>query len=263
MRSTLLLVACAAGCSFTHGAAGLGNPGPAGAPDAGDTTSPTPQHQPCALADPALQLCLDFNDAATLGFDSAPGHHDASLSSVEPMLRPTLVAQDPAATFTTASTAHIAEDPALDLPGEQFSIELWLQPNHKPATIETALAHPQYAITVAPDGRVRCTIGSNYAQSGPIPLGATTPWIHVGCTFDGQTIALFVDGDVAACYQPDNWTAPSPGTTGLTFGEPFLGGLDNIHVLGRTIGAGEMCTLAGRTGCNRTCPGGEGITIQL
>ena len=264
MRTWLLILACSTGCSFTHGAAGHDDRGPS--PDAADPGpgSGVAPHQPCVLSDSALELCLDFNGADTLGFDSAPAHHDATVTAVAPMVRATLSAPDPAAAFTMASTGYIAEDPALDLPASgDFSIELWVQPAQTPSTTFRAIAHPQYAVTLTADGRARCTIGSNYAQTPPgtIPAGAT--WTHLGCTFDGSVMAIFVDGDVAGCYRPSSWTAGAPGTTGISLGEPFVGGLDNIHVLARTIGASEMCGLAGRTDCDDSCPGGGGITIQL
>jgi hypothetical protein len=261
MRSWLAVVALASACAFTPGApVDNGSPPPHGGGGGGDAGgSAAPPHQPCELSDPALELCLDFDGAAELGFDSAPGHHDATLANVVPMTRDPA---EPAAQFSEASAGNIPEDPSIDVaPDGLFSIELWAQPTQLPQPSTPAfqlVSHAQYAVTIYHDGTVRCSIGSYYADSDPSIK--TNMWTHVGCTFDGNTFVVYLDGDVAGCYslgdngEHETWSTPPPGTAGASIGQPQVGGIDNVHVLTRTITSDEMCTLAGRTSCDNSCP---------
>ena len=268
MRSWLAAVVIAGGCAFTPGiqddTGGSGQRGGGSGSGSGGSGTTTPPS--CEVDDPTgLELCLDFNSPATLGTDSGPDHNDATVANVVPMTR----AQDPAAQYTSSSTTRVAESPSIDVPTDgAFSIETWVDLAELPAdgTPYEVISHPQYSIEVHHDGAVRCTIGSYYADSDDtdilgIQIGTGT-WTHVGCTYDAstQTVAVWLDGSPANCYQlggDERWNAPSPGTAGVTVGEPFVGGIDNVHVLGRTIGATEMCELAGKTKCNAGCPDGD------
>jgi hypothetical protein len=219
------------------------------------------QHQPCALSDASVQLCLDFNDAATLGYDSSSGQHDGSVLDVVTMTRDSVTPADPAAQFSTSSVVQIAEAPALDLPSNNaFSIELWLDPSQVPTQTFHILEHPQYSVYLLTNGSVRCTIGATSADTAlPIGTGSSASWTHVGCTFDGVTVETYIDGNVAGCKQQSSSVSPPPpGTTGVVVGATLVGGVDNIHVLARTLSASEICTMAGHTGCSTSCPGGQG-----
>ncbi|HTR53258.1 MAG TPA: LamG-like jellyroll fold domain-containing protein [Kofleriaceae bacterium] len=263
MRNWLAAVVIAGGCAFTPGMqdqpGGSGQRG-GGGPGSGSGMAPSPT---CERADPSgLELCLDFNSATTLGTDSGPDHNDATVANVVPMTR----AQEAAAQFNESSQTHVAESPSIDVTTDgAFSIEAWIDLAQLPAPDDSyqVVSHPQYSIEVHHDGGVRCTIGTYYADSDDTGLDgiqlATGTWTHVGCTYDPTTttVAVYFDGSPAHCYQLDSdeqWNADAPGTSGVTVGEPFVGGIDNVHVLARTIGAAEMCELAGQTGCKPVCP---------
>ncbi|HEY1554370.1 MAG TPA: LamG domain-containing protein [Kofleriaceae bacterium] len=257
MRSWLAVLVLASACAFTPGGPSDEGVPPHSGGGGGGGGSAGPTHQPCELSDPALELCLDFDSAAELGFDSSPGEHDATLSNVVPMTRD---GADPAAQFSELSTATIPEDPGIDVTADGlFSIELWAQPTQLPQPQTPpfqVIAHDQYAVTIYRDGTVECAIGDFYADSKSAI--ATGPWTHVGCTFDGNTVAVYLDGSVAGCYTlAGPWSTPPARLDGIVVGQPQVGGIDNVHVLARTLSADEMCALAGQTHCNTACADGS------
>jgi hypothetical protein len=102
------------------------------------------------------------------------------------------------------------------------------------------------------DGHVRCTFGNSYIESAPLPGDGR--WTHVGCTFDGQNLTAYANGDVTGCYTLSAWNPLAPAAN-IVLGMPFVGGIDNLHVLDRTLSSEEMCQLAGRPDCMADCPG--------
>jgi hypothetical protein len=254
-----VLVAVLAGapaCSFTHGAGGAAGDDMGSGADSGmgSGSGSAAPHLPCQLADPVLELCLDFNDAASLGFDSSVNQHDGVVQGVQAMVRDVVTLQDPAAAFTNNASIVIPGSPTLDLPANaNVSIEMWLAPTDRPPgmSMYPVLQQGQYEITMRGDGRVRCTIGNAFADTGAIPTG--NHWTHIGCTFDGSNVMAYVDGDLAACASTPAWNPLVPAANVL-IGQPFLGGIDNLHVLARTIDDTEMCMLAGRQDCKHDCP---------
>ena len=88
---------------------------------------------------------------------------------------------------------------------------------------------------------------------------------HVACTYDGNELRVYVDGDLANCQTPGATIDSTPALTdiGHEFGnvsttEQFRGALDDIHVFARALRPDEICALARRgSGCNMTCPSSE------
>ena len=241
----MLAIAAATGCSFTAGDPGAGQ-GSTG-PDGGGSAA----RKPCDFTDSTLQLCLDFDDIR-LGLDASPGHHDANVSSVNTMARTTT---ELAAVLSSASTIQVPKTAALDIVGA-ISYELWINPAVAPSSRFYGIDNTgQYGLSIMPDKRVRCTIAGMHVDSlDSIALGA---WTHVGCTYEGATLTVFINGGVADCY---NMTLPisTSGTAGTSIGSPFVGAVDNVHVLARAITPAEMCTRASQSGCEASCPEGGG-----
>jgi hypothetical protein len=240
-------------CAFTPGTGGSGGTGGEQGSGSGTGSGVAP-HLPCQLGDQSLALCLDFNGATSLGYDSSASQHDGDVTGVQAMVRDAVTPQDPAAAFSQNASITIPGSPSLDLPAsQQMSIEVWIAPSITPPGMSTfpVLQHGQYEVAVRGDGRVRCTFGNAFADTAAIPTGTT--WTHVGCTFDGSNVIAYINGDVSACLSPETWTALSPSPS-VTVGLPFVGGIDNLHVLARTLSDTEVCTLAGKTECKNECP---------
>jgi hypothetical protein len=245
---TIAALACSTACGFTPGAAASSGTGT----DQVDSGTGSAPHLPCELADPSLALCLDFNDVASLGFDSSVGQHDGQVRDVQAMVRNVVTLQDPAAAFSLDASIVIPDAPSLDLPtSDQLSIDVWLAPTTNPPSTFQVLQHGQYAIAMLGDGRVRCTFGDAFADTAAIRTGAM--WTHVGCTFDGSNLIAYVNGDVSACFAPETWSALAPMSR-VIVGLPFIGGIDNLHVLARALSPDEMCARAGNTDCTPDCP---------
>jgi len=243
------MVALFGACTFTPG-----EPmGPGGTP----TPSPTPgtdapmvaQRPPCDLTDPSVRLCLDF-ESTPLGLDSSTGQHDASVSHASGTPR----APEQAVAVDMSSTIVVDETGALDIP-DHITLETWIDPAHPPAFgAYLALSNPgQYDISVQPDGKVRCSLAGIHADSKD-PISFAT-WTHVACTYDQQKMILFVNGSSSACV---NGTAriATDGFAGTGIGMPFVGAIDNVHILARTAQPSEICTHAGQSQCESSCDGG-------
>ncbi len=249
MRGTWAISVLTA-CTFTPGQAtdpGAGNPGGGGG--TGVDASPVVARPACDLSDSAVQLCLDF-DTAQLGLDSSAGQHDAVVTSATPTMRATA---EPAIAVDMSSSIHVAPTPALEI-SDAITYELWLAPTQLPASGHYSAFDNsnQYTIELEPDASVRCVLAGHYAQSkDPVATGANA-WTHVACTYDRDTLKIFINGSVSACYQTSGAIATN-GTAGTNIGQPFVGAIDNVHVLSRTASADEICAHAGQQDCNTSC----------
>jgi hypothetical protein len=235
------LVVCLSGCTFVPG----GTAGDSGQPGVDGGTIAT--HRPCDMSDPALRICLDFDDTP-LGFDASANGHDAAIANVTTVAR----AGELAATVGANSSITVAASHALDFAGT-LSIDLWIDPaaSTSPPPTRTLVDDPgQYTFELRADGKLHCAIGRLAVDSHPIDTGA---WTHAACSYDGSTLRVFVAGDVDACAGGHVAVAASTPSA-LTIASAFVGAIDNVHVLARPASASEMCTLAGRTGCQSSCP---------
>jgi hypothetical protein len=235
-----------AACTFTHG----GEPG-GGDPGSGPDAASQTQRRPCDVADPSVQLCLDFEaPGQALGFDSSAGQHDATVANAIQM--PRLLQQ--AIMLDGTSSVHVAETPALDITGS-ITFEAWIDPSGGVANDTGVLDNTgQYGIWQLSDGHVGCSVAGHYADSAHnLAIGA---WTHVGCTYDGAQITIYINGNISACYGTNN-AISTAGISGTAIGSGFVGGVDNIHVLSRAVVATEMCDHAGQTGCGGSCSTGD------
>jgi hypothetical protein len=252
MREILLASILFGGCTFTPGATAAEQPDAgsgSGSSDGGTIAAK------CHVLDPTLRLCLDFEGALSpTTVDLSGGSHDATALAIQPMARS---GQQAVALIKTSSIV-VPETPDLDI-AQTLSIEMWLSPTMKPsATTYPVQNAGQYALVFDQNGSVGCSIGGSVIDD-PAKLTLNV-WAHVACTYDGSTLKIYANGDLAECL-PVNGTIPTDNTSGTGIGAgKFIGGLDDIHIYSRALTDSEICMQAGRTGCNTRCPvhGGGG-----
>lgn len=252
---SVCIAAALAGCSFDGAEVQLGvdaRPLDA-APDAPRPGSRTT----CDATDPQLRLCIDFDGPAR---DRSANNISTTSVSVGTVDR----RGDPAASFTAASQVHVRETPRLDIPSN-LTIDLWARPGalpDPPARFWLLDNNTQYAVSLTTTGNARCVIGNRLVDSdATITDGA---WHHVACSYDGARLRVYVDGSVRGCLA---LTAPIPvdGSAGVAIGanlsgtdeapehrDQYVGDLDDVRIWARTDL--DLCEIAGRTGCQTTCP---------
>jgi concanavalin A-like lectin/glucanase superfamily protein len=271
MKGTLarcLLFACLGGCVFDprlHASQGEGD-------DNGSGGSNDPVTR-CHVADGVradLRLCIDFEDPAPMevAHDTSGWDHDASVSGTIDM-EPRITGEQ-AAKFTFGSL-HIDDTDDLDF-STQLTVEMFVALTAYPLKTQrfTLLDNAgQYTVTIEDNLEVRCSLsGDRHISSGtkvrPVKLAQLNRWYHIGCTFDGQSLQVFVDGDTSDCESQDKpiMDFVGPTTIGARMGtletEFLVGALDNVHVYSRALSHTEMCEASGRTAaqCNLACPMG-------
>ena len=224
-------------------------PADAAAPDAADmvdapldtAADAAPPAAFCDPADPALVGCFRFED--TTADASGSG---LAVSAIDVGFDQGVSGR--AAVFTVESALHIDETPVLDL--AVFTIEMWVRPDALPVAPSRAGLfdnNAQYALFIFDDATVRCS-GNGVAEASDIL--AVAVWTHVACVHDGQSVTLYVDGQVQA-------TGPagvlSPGaTSGSNIGgdspggnDDFIGRIDELRIWSRARTPAEVCEAAG------------------
>ena len=189
-------------------------------------------------------LCFDFEDPSLVPtiHDSSVGDHDAIGANVDVMTR----AQQHAAMVDQASSITVPESPQLDLVGP-LSVEMWIEATTAQQDVTVFSHSADYGIDF--NFATGCYIGNAEAWApDTLPPG----WHHVGCTFDGTTIAAYVDGSVVACETGRLDSTPRAAEIGIS--ERFSGGVDDVHVYNRALSPAEIQGLAGVTTGTTTCP---------
>ena len=252
----VFVFACASGCAFDpviHDPTGSGSGILARC------------HVPDALR-PDLRLCIDFENQSPVR-DSSGLDHDAVQSGTI-VMEPRDVGEQ-AAKFALASL-HVGETDDLDL--NELTVEMFVAITAVPLHGQrfTLLDNSgQYAVSIEDNLEVRCALsGDRHINSGtksrPGRLTRLAHWYHVACTFDGQSLEVFLDGDTSDCEpQTQPITDFIGGTTigassGATFPDYLTGDLDNVHVFARALTHTEICAASGRSSCNLDCPVSDG-----
>jgi hypothetical protein len=240
----VIVVALVSACGFSptplqvqidaQGSAELGSPDAAGATE----------FAACHSQLSGLVLCFDFEDPsfAPTVHDSSPGDHDAITANVDMMAR----AQQHAAMVDQASSITVPEATELDVVGA-VSVEMWLEATTAQQDVTVFSHSADYGIDF--NFGTGCYIGNAEAWApDTLPVG----WHHIGCTFDGATIAAYVDGSLVACAPGHSALAAHAAEIGI--GERFSGGIDDVHVYHRALASTEIQGLAGVTTGATTCP---------
>ncbi len=157
-----------------------------------------------------------------------------------------------------AAWASVADAASLDLAGA-MTLAAWVYPTVPPTDWRTVLlkAHPPgqlvyglYASggsTNVPSGHVFTSenwpLNTDTATAGTAQLPANT-WTHLAATYDGSTLALYVNG-VLASSRPWTGTLVTTGARlGLggnsEWGEHFQGTLDEVRVYNRALTQPEL-----------------------
>jgi hypothetical protein len=146
----------------------------------------------------------------------------------------------------------IAESPSLDL--LHFTIELWIRPESIPGQGRAGLLdnNGQYGFFIQAGGQLSCSAGPAVkSQQGAI---VARQWQHVACRYDGQDIAVFVDGALQASETIGEGiqTGGNDGTAvgqNSPSGDDFRGEIGDLRVFDRAVDSSLICSAAGRTDC--------------
>ncbi len=219
----------------------------------------------CTTGDSSLELCIDFEDTATLGGDGSGKGHNPVLDDA---LVTTTRDAELAVQMSTQSRLQIGEHGDFDIKSN-LTVSMWIDPSGLPTSGSFWMLdnNKQYALSLQPDGQVRCGLGTDTIDSViPLPGGG---WHHVACTYDRDRLKVYIDGSVAGCRQMrreiavDGSEGVAIGSNvgvGPVFSEQYVGALDNIQIFSRTWTSGELCAASGGGFCVSGCPsfGGGG-----
>jgi len=256
VRSLVCTIALGlAGCGFSAAPAVE----PPAEPDAGvvPELDARPIARRCALSDPSLRLCIDFEDASAPAADaSGRGHQMTYAEALSTVPR----ADELAVTLSDESRLLVAEHPDLDIRAG-LTTSLWMRAEDRERRMWLLDNNRQYAMSYQTNGTLRCIAGSDIVDS--VTRILDDDWHHVACTFDGASLRVYIDGSVAGCLPLSRELAIDGGEglaiganvgAGPTFSERFTGGMDNVQVLASAWNPAQLCAAAGRTGCNAACP---------
>ncbi|HTJ46332.1 MAG TPA: LamG domain-containing protein [Kofleriaceae bacterium] len=209
-------------------------------PDAAVTTA-----KPCPKDD-ALVACYRFEtgDVSKEPHDDSKYKNDGLASAVTFTAGPT--SHGLAMSFGPTSTTSIPDSASLDV--SQITIELWLYVNNLPPQGGRAGLvdnNNQYGLFLAPDGGVRCVIGSATDIGLAIP---TKTWTHVACTYDGSAITLYQNG-LPGAVVITNLGIPTTSIDGMGLGQNVGGGtpdhldgaLDDVWIWNRPRAQTDLC----------------------
>ena len=99
----------------------------------------------------------------------------------------------------------------------------------------------QVAFAVAVGGRLQQAV-----STATVPAGS---WHHLAGTFDGQHIAVYIDGALVATTAASGAISPSAGTNVMVAADPidpqakFSGVIDEVRIYDRALAAGEVAAL--------------------
>jgi hypothetical protein len=172
------------------------------------------------------------NDGTTTGaslVDGLPGHGKAM-------------------SFSPTAAALVKDDTSFDV--QTLTLEMWLYVRALPPAAGRAGLldeNGEYGLFLAPDGAVRCSIGSATDIGLAVTVGA---WTHIACTYDGATIQLYQDGAAGASIN-SMIVIPSAPVDGLALGQNLPSGdhldgaIDDVRVWRVARSRAQVCADAG------------------
>lgn len=248
-RSRVALAAAVvlvAACSFDP--QGLAGDDVAPVPDAArivDAVVADAAPPPCP-SDDELVACYRFEGDGT--DDTVAGNHAVATDVVYLSGRPD---RGTAILFSPNASVVAPDSASLDVT-TGLTVEAWLlmaslpQPNGRMAVLDN---NGQYGVFVAPDGAVRCSVGTTTAIGLTVRAGT---WTHLACTYDGTIIRMYQDG-VAGPTIAFTGAVPTFGTDGLGLGQNLPvppadhldGMIDDVRIWRVALPATAICASAG------------------
>lgn len=135
-------------------------------------------------------------------------------------------------------------------PENQITLESWVYAEKTPSVGEPGIVgkgYDNYVLTYYTDGHVWWYAGESGVNCrAPMPVGG---WHHVVGTYDGHTLRLYVDGQLAsvtpgkakAIPRGHNfWVGKSQGTEQYTKNAHFAGMVDDVRVYDRALAPAEV-----------------------
>jgi hypothetical protein len=216
------------------------------APGGSDAATPS---EFCDAADPHLVACYEL-DGTT--HDGSKHHLDATMTDVA--FAPGKAGE--ALQLGAASAVDVTDSAALDV--HALTIEAWIRPAQLPRTGRMAYVvdvDRQYALLLRAQGGLSCAL-PGVASTTALDRMTAGQWHHVACTYDGTTIALYLDGERVRTAKGGR-ALSTAGTTGMTLGarnpagsgSPLIGLLDQVRLFDLPRTAAQICADAGQLDC--------------
>lgn len=235
----------------TTGSTGEGTTGSTGQGSTGGSTGGGEMWVACPDA-AELAACYHFpeGELAALVDGSV---HDNNGTMVIKGLVPAPTGFGVAADIGPSSTIVVAEDgmtDSLDVSGAitmTALIELGMLPMI--GRVGVIDKDGQYSIFISAGGGVRCQVAGFLEDSGVVvPVGK---WTHVACSFDGQKIRVYLDGQLAKeIPKAGQLGGPNFGALALGGDSPppkdrMTGRIDAVEIWSKALSQAEICARAG------------------
>jgi hypothetical protein len=247
----------AAGCSFDdHGTALIILSFDAGAADAARAdASQRPDAGPpfCDETDPTLVACYRFEDPGAPLLDESMYGNDGTVATHLGAV-PGPPGHGQALELHPDSVALVPDSVSLNL-RMSATLELWVRPTTLPAAgarFGLLDNNGQYGLFLAPDGTVRCAMGSTVPSALSVAPGV---WTHIACSYDGQAVRLYQNGALKGTPTATTVTLTDGSADGMRLGENsptgdvLDGALDDVRIFAVARSAAQICAAAGRSNC--------------
>jgi hypothetical protein len=216
---------------------------------AGDDGGPTPDAITadangvsvfCDAANPDIVACYQFDDST--GTDLSQYNNDLTTTdNVTYALGVSGLALETGAN----SDVSAAESASLDVAA--FTIEMWVAPAELPTSNRMGLLdnNGQYGLFLDTNDIVRCSAGVIVETTYALPLDQ---WTHIACTVDADTLAVWINGSMAASTDSDAVSTGGGDGTAIgmnsPWGDNFIGKLDDLRVWRVVRTPEEICASA-------------------
>jgi len=204
----------------------------------------------CDPADPQLMVCYEFEGDTK---DSSAHHLDATMVNVS--FPPGKVGK--AMQFGATSAADVADSAVFDVAA--LTIEMWINPSQLPSTgnrFDLLDMNGQYVFSMEPSGDLKCALIGAPSLPSAVANLTTGRWTHVACTYDGATVAVYVDGVVTATASGGG-ALSTGGNTGISLaadnppgsGSRLIGLIDEVRLMNVARTPAQICADAGKSSC--------------
>ncbi len=208
-----------------------------------------PVAQDCEPGDPRLAGCWGFDDAdgALVPDGSSNGNHGEA-TALELIDSP----WGQALRGTPELVLSVSPSASLESAGA-LTVEMWVYLDALPGQGRMGLYEDQGECTLFVDADgLDCR--TNGLKVSGVALEAAV-WTHVACAIDGDTMRVFVDGELRA---ENTGAAPDVdldkpvaiANSSMGWNQPLIGALDRVRVWSDALSQPELCALAEAPGCS-------------